>query len=116
MLMRAFPNIHADRRTLGVIHGSPPDLRNPPPGCRFHPRCPMAMDVCRVEQPPELTFEDGVRVACHLYEPGTTGAQVAVPIEEAVALPAEDVLPVAQAEAAAASTVEPAVPMAGGTA
>ena len=45
----AFPNIHADRRTLEVIPGSPPDLRDPPPGCRFAPRCPFAMDVCSVE-------------------------------------------------------------------
>ena len=43
-LLAAFPNIHADRRTLEVIPGSPPDLRNPPPGCRFAPRCPFAMD------------------------------------------------------------------------
>ena len=40
-LMAAFPNIHADRRTLDVIPGSPPDLRDPPPGCRFAPRCPF---------------------------------------------------------------------------
>ncbi len=38
-LLSAFPNIHADRRTLDVIPGSPPDLRDPPPGCRFAPRC-----------------------------------------------------------------------------
>jgi peptide/nickel transport system ATP-binding protein len=102
MLMRAFPNVHADRRTLGVIHGSPPDLRNPPPGCRFHPRCPMAMDICRVERPPELTFADGVRVACHLYEPGTAGEPVPVPIEEAVAVPVEELAagPAAPAESA----------------
>ena len=43
-LLAAFPNIHADRRTLDVIPGSPPDLRHPPPGCRFAPRCPFAMD------------------------------------------------------------------------
>ena len=90
MLLRAFPNIHADRRTLGVIHGSPPDLRDPPPGCRFHPRCPMAMDICRVERPPELTFDDGVRVACHLYQADTPGDPVPVPIEEAVAVPIEE--------------------------
>ena len=35
----AFPNIHTDRRSLEVIPGSPPDLRHPPPGCRFAPRC-----------------------------------------------------------------------------
>ena len=82
LLMGAFPNIHADRRTLGVIHGSPPDLRQPPPGCRFHPRCPLAMDVCRVDTPPEVTFADGVRVACHLYPPGSDGLAVLVPADE----------------------------------
>jgi len=67
-LLAAFPNIHADRRTLEVIPGSPPDLRDPPPGCRFAPRCAFAMDVCSVEVPPEAVF-GGVRVACHLYPP-----------------------------------------------
>ena len=66
-LMAAYPNIHADRRTLEVIPGMPPDLRNPPPGCRFAPRCAFAMPVCTEVVPPEVTFADGVRVACHLY-------------------------------------------------
>jgi oligopeptide/dipeptide ABC transporter ATP-binding protein len=66
-LLSAFPNIHADRRTLDVIPGQPPDLRNPPPGCRFAPRCSFAMDVCTQVVPPEVRFRDGVRVACHLY-------------------------------------------------
>ena len=66
-LLSSFPNIHADRRTLDVIPGQPPDLRNPPPGCRFAARCPYVMDVCREVVPPEVTFGDGVRVACHLY-------------------------------------------------
>src|SRR6187431_1960954 len=55
-LMAAFPNIHADRRTLDVIPGAPPDLRDPPPGCRFSPRCPFVMPVCREVVPPETTF------------------------------------------------------------
>ncbi len=66
-LLGAYPNIHADRRTLEVIPGMPPDLRNPPPGCRFAPRCAFAMPVCTEVVPPEVTFADGVRVACHLY-------------------------------------------------
>jgi oligopeptide/dipeptide ABC transporter ATP-binding protein len=66
-LLASFPNIRADRRTLEVIPGMPPDLRNPPPGCRFAPRCAFAMPVCREVVPPEVTFADGVRVACHLY-------------------------------------------------
>ena len=77
-LMAAFPNIHADRRTLDVIPGEPPDLRHPPPGCRFAPRCPFAMPICREVVPPETTF-DGVRVACHLYPVGSDGVPVTVP-------------------------------------
>ncbi|HLO34594.1 MAG TPA: ABC transporter ATP-binding protein [Candidatus Deferrimicrobium sp.] len=71
-LLSAFPNIQADRRTLDVIPGAPPDLRNPPPGCRFAPRCPFVMPVCSEVVPPEVTFA-GVRVACHLYPPGSDG-------------------------------------------
>jgi oligopeptide/dipeptide ABC transporter ATP-binding protein len=78
-LLAAFPNIHADRRNLEVIPGSPPDLRRPPPGCRFHPRCPLAMPVCGEAVPPEVKFGDGVRVACHLYPPGSDGAPVLLP-------------------------------------
>jgi peptide/nickel transport system ATP-binding protein len=82
-LMAAFPNIHADRRTLDVIPGSPPDLREPPPGCRFAPRCPFAMAVCREVVPPETTFS-GVRVACHLYPAGSDGVPVTVPPPPAI--------------------------------
>lgn len=39
-------------RRISGIKGSPPDLADPPPGCRFHPRCSLAMDVCTTEQPP----------------------------------------------------------------
>jgi oligopeptide/dipeptide ABC transporter ATP-binding protein len=72
-LLGAFPNIHADRRTLDVIAGQPPDLRDPPSGCRFHPRCPMARDICRDVVPPEIGFGDEVRVACHLWPAGSDG-------------------------------------------
>lgn len=83
-LIAAFPNIHADRRTLDVIPGSPPDLRDPPPGCRFHPRCPFAMPVCLVDVPPEVTFDDGVRVACHLYPRGSAGVPITRPTKDAI--------------------------------
>ena len=66
-LLSSFPNIRTDRRTLEVIPGMPPDLRKPPPGCRFAPRCPYAMPACTEIVPPEVRFSDGVRVACHLY-------------------------------------------------
>ena len=77
-LLAAFPNIAADRRALEVIPGAPPDLRNPPPGCRFAPRCPAAMAICTEMVPPELTF-DGVRVACHLYQADGNGQPVEAP-------------------------------------
>jgi peptide/nickel transport system ATP-binding protein len=82
-LLSSFPNIRADRRTLDVIPGSPPDLRTPPPGCRFAPRCAFAMPVCSEVVPPEVTF-DGVRVACHLYPPGSDGRQVTTPPPNAI--------------------------------
>jgi oligopeptide/dipeptide ABC transporter ATP-binding protein len=66
-LVGSFPNINADRRTLEVIPGQPPDLLTPPPGCRFAPRCEFAMKVCTEVVPPEVRFSDGVRVACHLF-------------------------------------------------
>jgi peptide/nickel transport system ATP-binding protein len=76
-LLGAYPNIHADRRTLEVIAGSPPDLRTPPTGCRFHPRCPAAMDVCGVVEPPETRLADGTRVFCHLYPASGPAAGIA---------------------------------------
>jgi len=87
-LLAAFPNIRADRRTLDVIPGSPPDLRDPPPGCRFAPRCYAAMAVCSEVVPSESRFE-GVRVACHLYTEGGDGRPVTTPPPNAVAAPTE---------------------------
>ena len=75
-LLGAFPSIQADRRTLDTIPGQLPDLRDPPSGCRFHPRCPVAMAVCKEIVPPEVLFPDGVRVACHLHPPGRDGGRL----------------------------------------
>ena len=57
----------------GVAEGIPgriPSYLNPPPGCRFAPRCPRAMDKCRREQPPLVTVEEGHAAACFLYGGG----------------------------------------------
>jgi peptide/nickel transport system ATP-binding protein len=48
-----------------ALRGTPPNLADPPPGCRFHPRCPIAMDVCRTVAPALVALGDGRRVACH---------------------------------------------------
>jgi len=65
-LISAFPNIHAEKHRMTSIPGSPPDLLQPPPGCRFHPRCKYAMDVCRKEIPKLLEADKNHHVACHL--------------------------------------------------
>jgi peptide/nickel transport system ATP-binding protein len=49
--------------------GSIPSLVNPPPGCRFHPRCPHAMPVCSVQRPPEVTVGSSHIAACWLHHP-----------------------------------------------
>ena len=66
-LLGAFPNIRAKKTRLSGIPGSPPNLANPPSGCRFHPRCPYAFDRCKVEEPQLKEIEPGHYVACHLY-------------------------------------------------
>ncbi len=50
-----------------ILSGDPPDPTNFPPGCRFHPRCPLAMDRCRREAPPMIEIEPGHFVSCWLY-------------------------------------------------
>jgi len=68
-LMNSFPSVTGPRRAMRGIPGSPPDLAAPPGGCRFHPRCPHAMALCRTTDP-VLTEEcTGCKVACHLYPP-----------------------------------------------
>jgi oligopeptide/dipeptide ABC transporter ATP-binding protein len=94
-LLSSFPNIRADRRTLDVIPGAPPDLRNPPVGCPFAPRCPAVMAVCTEVMPHEVTFADGARVACHLYPPEEEGSYVA-PVVVSEPLPV-DAAPVPEA-------------------
>jgi peptide/nickel transport system ATP-binding protein len=67
-LISAFPSVLGRRAELSSIHGFPPDLLNPPSGCRFHPRCEKAMEVCKRKDP--STTENGNLkrlVACHLY-------------------------------------------------
>jgi len=49
-----------------VITGEVPSPVNPPSGCRFHPRCPYAMDICKKEEPETIEVEKGHKVACHL--------------------------------------------------
>jgi peptide/nickel transport system ATP-binding protein len=67
-LLRAFPSVHGDVEAMASIPGTPPSLRTPPSGCRFHPRCELAEDRCREREPETRRFGDGHAAACHLAE------------------------------------------------
>jgi oligopeptide/dipeptide ABC transporter ATP-binding protein len=56
----------AAKKQRMVLRGDVPTPINPPSGCRFHTRCPIAVDRCKIEEPPLRQLEDGRNVACHL--------------------------------------------------
>jgi oligopeptide transport system ATP-binding protein len=64
-LMNSIPRLDQIGSRLSPIVGSPPSLADIPPGCAFHPRCPRAQDVCRVDDPALLQVVPGRRSACH---------------------------------------------------
>ncbi|PJF43668.1 MAG: dipeptide/oligopeptide/nickel ABC transporter ATP-binding protein [Phototrophicales bacterium] len=72
-LLASVPNINMDSE-LYCMDGTPPNLISPPSGCRFHPRCPHVMDICREQHPPFIpqALDNGEQeVACWLYESAT---------------------------------------------
>jgi len=73
-LLGAFPSVKGAKRRLEAIPGSPPSLVDPPSGCRFHPRCKYAKDICTTARPPYVVPMVGHRALCHFsqefYEQG----------------------------------------------
>jgi len=67
-LLEAVPSIHDGETILRAIPGGIPALTNPPPGCRFHPRCRRAVDRCSRAVPERVSFGPGRNVVCHLYD------------------------------------------------
>lgn len=67
-LIGAYPSIVGEKRVLNFIPGAPPNLINPPKGCRFHPRCPFAKKICGMEEPEYLEKDAGHFVACHFVD------------------------------------------------
>jgi peptide/nickel transport system ATP-binding protein len=63
-LRNAFPDLLSDAMELVPIHGSPPDLREPPPGCRFAPRCPFVLPACTSSPTIPAAIRDGHLSAC----------------------------------------------------
>ena len=89
-LRSAVPEVSAAaRRARIVLPGEPPDATAPPPGCVFHPRCPLAVSRCRGEVPALRVVGPGHRVACHRAEEVLAG----VPLATGHATPAKNAAP-----------------------
>ncbi|MFF9582156.1 ABC transporter ATP-binding protein [Streptomyces achromogenes] len=66
-LLDSVPRLDRKGRELYAIKGLPPNPMRVPPGCSFHPRCPMAQDVCRTDEPPLYEVPGGRGSACHFW-------------------------------------------------
>jgi peptide/nickel transport system ATP-binding protein len=69
MLLDAIPDIHMSGRARTPVQGEVPNPLNPPSGCSFHPRCPLANERCKAERPPLQDFQ-GIKIACHAVADG----------------------------------------------
>jgi peptide/nickel transport system ATP-binding protein len=70
-LLAAVPVIDPEtRRRRVIVPGDMPSPAAPPPGCRFHTRCPLVFDRCRIEEPRLIDIGEGRQAACHLVTPG----------------------------------------------
>ncbi len=66
-LLASLPRMDAEADDLHPIAGNPPDMADPPAGCAFHPRCPLARDLCREQRPPLVAIGPGRSSACHFH-------------------------------------------------
>jgi len=64
-LIGAFPSLLGKKKRLKSIEGIPPNLLNPPSGCRFHPRCQFAQQICTTSVPSSIETHEAHYVACH---------------------------------------------------
>lgn len=64
-LLSSFPNIHKEKKIPEPIDGIPPDLINPPSGCRFHPRCLYAENICKEKEPEMIKINENHDYSCH---------------------------------------------------
>jgi peptide/nickel transport system ATP-binding protein len=74
-LLKAVPNIRLDEGELYKMGGAPPNLLHPPVGCRFNPRCPYVMDVCKAVDPAFEPVEKDHLASCWLYQEAPAGLE-----------------------------------------
>ena len=67
-LIECLPDISQSTDRLASIPGTTPNPIELPQGCSFHPRCPKAMEICRQQEPPQITISEEHKVNCHLYQ------------------------------------------------
>jgi oligopeptide/dipeptide ABC transporter, ATP-binding protein, C-terminal domain len=75
-LLNSVPNINMDAKELYKMGGEPPSLLRPPSGCRFHPRCPMAMEICKQKEPAFEAVAGDQMAACWLYQDKASASAV----------------------------------------
>jgi oligopeptide/dipeptide ABC transporter ATP-binding protein len=93
-------------RVRTVVAGEPPNPADPPPGCRFHTRCPYATEICRTVEPPLAEYAGGHLAACHHPRNVTAQEIAAVTRSDASPLAAGEELPSANGAAPAAAASE----------
>jgi oligopeptide transport system ATP-binding protein len=68
-LLSAAPSLDIEyRQERTILKGNVPDPANPPPGCSFHPRCPVAVEICSRAEPALIDVDEGHMAACHLVK------------------------------------------------
>jgi peptide/nickel transport system ATP-binding protein len=75
-LFGGFPNLKGEKKRIASIPGNPPSLVEPPSGCRFHPRCKYAKEICKKEKPNVVTFTNGQQSLCHFAREVQSGGIV----------------------------------------
>jgi ABC-type dipeptide/oligopeptide/nickel transport system ATPase component len=66
--------------------GEPPDLTNPPAGCRFHPRCPYRFEPCDTDDPPPIAIGDGGHARCWLNDEFVAGDRYLIHLKQEAGL------------------------------
>jgi len=73
-LLECIPKIYQEQKQLHIIKGRVPNLIELPSGCRFHPRCPQAMNICTKEEPKTIEITPRHTISCHLFNQNIQGA------------------------------------------
>lgn len=85
LLLASLPRLHETERPR-PMPGEPPDLTAPPPGCRFHPRCPYRFEPCDRDHPPEIPMADGGHARCWLNDREVAGERFEVHLTQEAAV------------------------------